>query len=89
MDSNKISEDVERMFYQKFLGKGKTPNRAGDLVESFLIIDKEKARQFLADELVKTKIEIKITTKKLKKIESLIKIYIDDDLINLISHNSI
>ena len=70
MTDKKLPEDVERRFNEKFPGKVDTLYHVDKLIvklygvpfvsrciETFVIIDREEARQFLADELAQAKTE--------------------------------
>jgi len=71
MPDKKLPADVERRFNEKFPGRVATLNHVDKLIvklygvpfvsrciEPFVIIDREEARQFLADELAKARGEL-------------------------------
>jgi len=58
MPDKKLPADVERRFNEKLPGKVGTFRYVGSLVELFVIIDREEARQFLADELAQARGEL-------------------------------
>jgi len=59
MPDKKLPADVERRFNEKFPGKVGTFRYVGEEdIKPFVIIDKEEARQFLADELAKARGEL-------------------------------